>query len=124
MTELLSNKNVMTLTCPVQVLIWTQPAQLQKIHPTVDKANTRLIEKLCVQLSGSIDTTEIRHLITKISDKKKSEQVNIVFDYDISMNKCWPLVMAFNVKADGLTLTIKQLFNPQIDPKVNETIKW
>ena len=32
--------------------------------------------------------------------------------------------MTFKVKFDGSALTIKQLYNPQIESKVNETVKW
>ena len=114
----------MTLRCPIRVLIRTRPAQLQKIHPSVDDADTRLIEKLCVQLSGNTDTTEIRHLITKISDEKGSERVDIVFDYGVPTSECRPQVMAFKVKFNGLVLIIEQLYNPQIEPKVNKTVEW
>ena len=35
-----------------------------------------------------------------------------------------PQVMAFDVKVGDLSLTITELFNPAIWPKVNETVEW
>ena len=109
---------------PVRVLIRTRPAQLQKIHPSLDQADTKLIEKLCVELSIT-DKTKINHLITTTSDEKKNlkERVDIVFDYGVPTNECQPQVVAYSVKVDGSLLTIKQLFHPQIKPKVNQTVE-
>jgi len=109
---------------PVRVLIRTRPAQLRKIHPSVDQADAKLIEKLCVELSGSVDTTNIFHLITKISDRKRSERVDIVFDYGVPLDARQPQVKAFDVKVADSRLTITELFNPAIQPKVNETVEW
>jgi hypothetical protein len=55
---------------PIRVLIRTRLAQLQKIDPSFDKADTELIKRLCDRLSIT-DETKIRHLITRISDDKK-----------------------------------------------------
>jgi hypothetical protein len=109
---------------PVRVFIRTRPAQLQKIHPSINQADTKLIEKLLVEMTGSVDTTNIYHLITKISDRKRSGQVDIVFDYSVHLNAHQPQVMAFNVKVGDSSLTITGLFNPAIRPKVNKTVEW
>ena len=82
-------------------------AQLPKIDPSFDKADTELIERLCDKLSIT-DKTKIRHLITRISDNKKIndkkvddrkvddkkvddkklEQANIIFDYGLLTIEC------------------------------------
>jgi hypothetical protein len=58
---------------PVRILLQTRPAQLQKIHPLLDQADTKLIEKLCMPLFGNSDTAEIRYLIIKTSAGNGSE---------------------------------------------------
>ncbi|CZR65239.1 uncharacterized protein PAC_15139 [Phialocephala subalpina] len=49
---------------PIRILIRTRPDQLTTIHPILDRADTSLIERLCVELCIA-DTTEIQRLITK-----------------------------------------------------------
>ena len=109
---------------PVRVLIRTRPAQLQKIHPSINQADTKLIEKLLVEMTGSVDTTNTYHLITRISDRKRSGRVDIVFDYGVHLDAHQPQVMAFDVKVGDSSLIITELFNPAIRPKVNETVEW
>ncbi|KAH0562516.1 hypothetical protein GP486_002791 [Trichoglossum hirsutum] len=111
------------LRCPVRIFVRTRPVQLQKIHPLLDRADTELIEKLCVALFGSYDTSEIRHLITKTSTKRESEQVEIVFDYGVPTSDCQPKVAAFNVKVSGSDLTVTRLFNPILQPEVNRRVE-
>jgi hypothetical protein len=51
------------------------------------KADFILIKKLCVKLSIK-DITKIAYLITKIIDnKKQKEQVDIIFNYGIFIDK-------------------------------------
>ncbi|KAF2817574.1 uncharacterized protein BDZ99DRAFT_19130 [Mytilinidion resinicola] len=112
------------LSRPVRFLIRTRPVQLEKIHPSVDKADTELLEQFWTQISGRTDTTEICHLITKISDRKGSDRVDIVFDYGVPLDADGPNVMAFDVKCSDSRLIVKRLASPAISPKVNETVKW
>ena len=54
--------NIMDLTSikpPIRVLIRTRLAHLQKIHPSLDQADTELIKKLCDKLSIT-DKTKIK----------------------------------------------------------------
>ena len=93
---------------PVRVLVRTPPAQLEKIRPSVNQADTKLIEKFWVQQSGSTDTVEICYLIAKISDWKGSERADIIFSYGVPSNDYRPRVMAFNNQLTFLsTYTIK-----------------
>lgn len=111
---------IRTFKGPVRILIRTRLADLDKLDPCVETADTRLIEKFHVQLfSGG----EIRHLITRISDKKKSEKVDIVFDHDVRADDGQPEVMAFKVKVEDSTLRITPFHNPQIQSTVNRTIE-
>jgi hypothetical protein len=70
---------------PIRVLIRTRLAQLQKIDPSFDKADTELIKRLCDRLSITGET-KIRHLITRISDNKKVDD-NRVDDNKVDDNK-------------------------------------
>jgi hypothetical protein len=70
---------------PIRVLIRTRLAQLQKIDPSFDKADTELIKRLCDRLSITGET-KIRHLITRISDNKKVDD-NKVDDNKVNDNK-------------------------------------
>jgi hypothetical protein len=131
---------------PIRVLIRTRPAQLQKIHPSLDQADTELIKKLCDKLSIT-DKTKISHLITRISDDKtlddkklddkkldskkldskkldgqKLERVDIIFDYGSAI-ECQPQVIAYDITVEGPDLIVKHLFNPRIRKIVNETVK-
>jgi len=75
-------------------------------------------------MTGSVNTTNIYHLITKISDRKRLGQVDIIFNYSVYLDAHQPQVMAFDVKVGDLSLTITELFNPAIRPKVNEIVEW
>ncbi|PMD51577.1 uncharacterized protein K444DRAFT_669335 [Hyaloscypha bicolor E] len=70
---------------PIRVLIRTRLAQLQKIDPSFDKADTELIKRLCDRLSITGETT-VRHFITRISDNKKVDD-NRVDDNKVDDNK-------------------------------------
>jgi hypothetical protein len=61
---------------PMRVLIRTYLAQLQKINPSFDKANTELIKRLYNRLSITGET-KIRYLITRISDGKKVDDKKV-----------------------------------------------
>ncbi|KAH8595110.1 hypothetical protein B0O99DRAFT_623225 [Bisporella sp. PMI_857] len=104
---------------PLRILLRTDPSQLRKINPSFDlspsfdQADTKLIDTFCERLS--IDKTKISHLITRIKDGAKSEQVDIVFDYGVSTIE--PQVKAYTIS--GSSLAIKELFNPQIRGTVN-----
>ncbi|KAF2183052.1 hypothetical protein K469DRAFT_711010 [Zopfia rhizophila CBS 207.26] len=43
-----------SLTGPVRVLVRTRPVHLQAIHPSVEQANTALINRLCASDRQSI----------------------------------------------------------------------
>jgi hypothetical protein len=87
--------NLHPINPPVRVLIRTRPAELQKIEASLYKADSILIDKLCVKLSIT-DTTKVAHLITKIADEKKQrEQVDIIFDYGVAADEGQPRVFAF-----------------------------
>ena len=74
-------------------------------------------------MTGSVDTTNIYHFITKISDRKRLGQIDIVFNYSVHLDAHQPQVMAFNVKIGNSNLTIMELFNPAIQLKVNKTVE-
>lgn len=109
---------------PVRVLIRTRPSQLQKIHPSLDIADTILIKRICAELSVA-DESKISHLITRTSDEKRNgkERVDIVFDYGVPPNELQPQVVAYSVKFDGSVLTTKLLLNPLYRPIVNRTVE-
>lgn len=70
---------------PVRVLLRTRPDELAKIHPSLDKADTQLIEKVCAELHIT-GITKVRRLITKLWDEKGQDRADIIFDYyDVSM---------------------------------------
>ncbi|XTI82201.1 hypothetical protein V2W45_1186292, partial [Cenococcum geophilum] len=85
-----------------------------KIYPFINQANTKLIKKLLVKITGSVKTTNIYYLITRILDRKRLGQIDIIFNYS---------VIAFNIKVGDLSLIITELFNPAIWPKVNEIVE-
>jgi len=97
----MTSSSLNPLKPPVRVLIRTRPAQIQKFHPSLDQADVVLIGKFCVQMFDTTDTAEICHLITKMSDEKGSERVDIIFDCDVPTNDCQPKVMAFKVKVQN-----------------------
>lgn len=122
---------------PIQVLIRPRPAQLQKIHPSFDQADTELIQKLCDKLSIT-DKTKISHLITRISDDnkldgkklngkklddKKLERVDIIFDYGSPAIECQSPVIAYDITVEGPDLIVNQLSNPHIRKIVNLTVE-
>jgi hypothetical protein len=106
---------------PIRILIRTRPDQLTTIHPILDKADTSLIERLCVELCIT-DTTEIQRLITKTWKEKKLDRVDIICDYGVSTND-EPQVMAYDVTIDGSNLIIKPLPHPQIRWMVNKEVE-
>ncbi|KAF2177365.1 hypothetical protein K469DRAFT_375938 [Zopfia rhizophila CBS 207.26] len=108
------------LKCPVRVLIRTQPTYLEKIHPSLEEADGRLIQS-CVEKMGS-GAGEIRHLATKISNAKRFDRVEIVFDYGVPTNDREPAVRAFKVRVGRQGPEFTQLQNPQIRPIVNKTM--
>jgi len=82
---------------PVRVLRRTRPDQLAKIHPSLDQADTKLIEKVCEELQIT-DTTNVRCLITKIWDEKRWDRADIIFDYNVPTNgERKPEVIAYDV---------------------------
>jgi hypothetical protein len=114
---------------PIRILIRTRLAQLQKIHHSIDQADTELIKKLCDKLSIN-DEREISHLITRISDVKKLDDqklddeklVDIVFDYGIPTIRCQPSVIAYAIEVKGPDLIVTQLSEPYIRGFVNRTV--
>jgi hypothetical protein len=105
---------------PIRVLIRTRPVQLQKIHPLFDQADTKLIEMLCHKQSIT-DQTKICHLITRLSDEKKLERADIIFDY--GSTAVAPTVIAYDVTVDGPDLVVKQLSHPRIRQIVNQAVE-
>jgi small-conductance mechanosensitive channel len=81
-----------------------------------------LIRKLCSDHSCG-DSMEIRHLITKISTRKRSERVEIVFDYGLPIDEPQPEVKALMVTISDSILVIKELFNPLFRTFVNERVQ-
>jgi len=65
-------------------------------------------------MTGSVNTINIYYLIIRILDRKRSGQVDIVFDYGVHLDAYQPQVMAFNIKVSNLSLIIMELFNPAI----------
>jgi hypothetical protein len=107
----------------VRVLLRTRPDQLAKIHPSLDKADTKLIEIVCAELHIT-DITNVRRLIIKIWDEKRQDRVDIIFDYDIPTDgEHQPKVIAYEVTADGPVLRITPLLNPHIRPRVNTQVE-
>jgi hypothetical protein len=107
---------------PVRVLIRTRPAELQKIELELYKADSILIDKLCIELSIA-DTTKVAHLITKIADEKKErERVDIIFDYGVPADEVQPEVRAYRIKVNGSNLIVKDYFHPIIKGIVNAVV--
>jgi hypothetical protein len=106
---------------PVRVLIRTRPAELQKIEPSLYKADSILIVKLCAELSIT-DTTKVAHLITKIADEKERERVDIIFDYSVPADGVQPEVRAYCIKVKGSNLIVKDYFHPIIKSNVNAVV--
>jgi len=106
---------------PVRILFRTRPDQLMTIHPILDKADTTLIEKLCIELCIT-DKAKVQRLITKIWKEKRHERVDIICDYGASTNNK-PPVIAYDVIIDGPNLIIKQLVHPQIRSRVNKEVE-
>jgi hypothetical protein len=140
--EIPSTMSLPSINPPIRVLIRTRLAQLQKIDPSFDKADTELIQRLCDRLFITGET-KVRHLITRISDGKKVDdkkmddkkvdsekvdsekldRVDIIFDYGSPTTECQPRVMAYSITVEGSDLTIKQLPHPNIRTFVNLTVK-
>lgn len=112
-----------SLQPPVRVLIQARLIDLMKYHPCVESADTELIERLHSQLFDSIHPTEIRHVITRISDRKRMEQVDIVLDCHVPTNDSQPKVAAFQVKFEDSIPHVTPVFNPHIRSIVNRTIE-
>ena len=68
-----------------------QPATLEQVNPNIDKADTELIKRFCIELSIK-DSKKISYLITRLSDYKykQTELVDIVLDYSISIAEINP----------------------------------
>jgi hypothetical protein len=114
--------NLLPIKPPVRVLIWTSPAELEKIEPSLYKADSMLIDKLCAELSIT-DTTKVAHLITKVADEKKErERVDIIFDYGVLADKVQPEVRAYCVRVNGSNLIVKDYFHPIIQGDVFKQI--
>jgi len=62
-------------------------------------------------MTSSVNIINIYYFITRISDKKKSGRVDIVFNYNVYLDVYQPQVMAFDVKVSDLSLIIIELFN-------------
>lgn len=104
------------------MLIRTRPAELKKIEPELYKADSILIDKLCIELSIT-DTTKVAHLITKIADEKRErEQVDIVFDYGVPADEVQPDVKAYCVKFNGSDMIVTDYFHPIIKSIVNAVV--
>jgi hypothetical protein len=107
---------------PIRVLIRSRPVELQKIDPSIYKADSILIGKLCIELSIT-DTTKVAHLITKIADEKKQkERVDIIFDYGVPAEDAQPEVRAYCVKVNGSDLIVTDYFHPIIKSIVNAVV--
>lgn len=105
------------------MLIRTRLAELQKIEPSLYKADSILIDKLCVELSIK-DATKVTHLITKIADEKQQkERVDIIFDYDVPADEGQPEVRAYRINVNGSNLIVKDYFHPIIKPIVNAVVE-
>jgi hypothetical protein len=105
------------------VLIQTRLAKLQKIESKLYKANSILIDKLCIKLSIT-DTTKVAYLITKIADKKKErEQVDIIFDYSVPTDKVQPKVRVYRIKVNSSNLIVKDYFYLIIKGIVNAVVR-
>ncbi len=114
--------NLRPINPPVRVLIRTRPAELQKIEPSLYKADSILIDKLCAELSIT-DTTKVAHLITKIADEKKErERVDIIFDYGVPADEVQPEVRAYCIKVNGSNLIVTDYFHPIIKSIVNSVV--
>jgi hypothetical protein len=109
-----------SIKLPIQVLIWTRPAQLQNIHPSFDQADTKLIKIICDKQSIT-DQTKIWHLITRLSDEKGLERADIIFDYGLTAVA--PPVIAYDVTFNGPDLVVEQLSNPNIRRIVNRAVE-
>ena len=90
------------------------------IHPSLDYADTILIEKLC--LIHNIDISRIQRLVTKVWIEKKTERADIICDYGVSTN-AEPKVMAYDITIKGSNLIIDPLVHSEIRPRVNKEVK-
>jgi hypothetical protein len=114
--------NLHPIKPPVRVLIRTRPAELQKIDPSLYKADSMLIDKLCAELSIT-DTKKVAHLITKVADERKErERVDIIFDYGVPADEAQPEVRTYYIKVNGSNLIVKDYFNPLIKSIVNPVV--
>lgn len=115
--------NLHSINPSVQVLIWTCLIELQKIEPSLYKADFILISKLCVKLFIA-DIMKVFYLITKITDKKKQrEQMNIIFDYEVAADDGQPKVEVFWVQVSSSDLTVEHLAHSFIQLKVNQVVR-
>ncbi|KAF2176537.1 hypothetical protein K469DRAFT_400773 [Zopfia rhizophila CBS 207.26] len=110
---------------PVRVLIRTRPVHLQAIHPSFEKADTALIDKLCAKLFDKESTTKIQHLITRIADERRSERVDIIFDCGgVPAEEPQPEVVAFKLIVKDSEVIASEISHPEIKSKVNDTVDW
>jgi hypothetical protein len=105
---------------PIRFLFRTRPDQLEMIHPSLDHADTILIENIC--LIHNIDISRIQRLITKVWIEKKTERADIICDYDVSTN-AEPKVMAYDITIKGSDLIIDPLVHSEIRSRVNKEVK-
>jgi hypothetical protein len=105
---------------PIRFLFRTRPDQLEMIHPSLDHADTILIESIC--LIHNIDISRIQRLITKVWIEKKTERADIICDYDVFTN-AEPKVMAYDITIEGSNLIIDPLVHSEIRSRVNKEVK-
>ncbi|PVH69119.1 hypothetical protein DL98DRAFT_182661 [Cadophora sp. DSE1049] len=105
---------------PIRFLFRTRPDQLEMIHPSLDLADTILIEKLC--LIHKIDISKTQRLITKVWIEKTTERADIICDYGVSTN-AEPKVMAYDITIKDSNLIIDPLVHSEIRSRVNKEVK-
>jgi len=110
----------MDLDPPVRLLFRTRPDQLEKIHPSLEHADTILITKLC--LIRNIDISRIQRLITKVWIEKNQERADIICDYGV-FTHAEPKVIAYDVIIKDSNLIIDPLVHSEIRSRVNKEVK-
>lgn len=112
--------NEMDLNPPLRYLLRTRPDQLNMIHPSLDPADTILIEKVCLVLRAN--SKNIRRLITKVWIERRQERVDIICDNGDFTNTS-PQVMAYEVMIKDSNVMVEPLLDPQIRSRVNNEVK-